>query len=385
MSSKYQKITIIGALSLLLSISGVASGASKKSHLSLGASSGGGGYVSENSMLILNLAKQEIVAKIRSATPAIFLSLAKRNWTQQKFADLLENIRISPLKEVQPRNGSDIMFNYGTDAQGPYIEVLRPFFFIYGAIPIKFISPEEVRNILLDVQLKMVHEAAHHLGLNESNADSFAMSLLRHLDRDFIYCQVDVNLLASSPWTVMNVDPTTSQPNPPWHWVLRNGWLIHRAYNMSAFHMQNLLTTATFNSPSRIAAIISGDLWSEDSSVDYVRSMFTRGKIDAVYLLAPLPPDEKYNFNYRQEIPITKMPQYSGLPAPSVFLHLKIENQPERTWVSFAEVTVPVVELLDVSYLNLSPPDSLLKWGTLTGESHSYPLTCVPYYRTLTF
>jgi hypothetical protein len=147
---------------------------------------GGGGYVSDNSQLLLSRASRMTARALREATPAIFKNLPKP-WTREKLASIIERVRLSPLKTNQ-RDGLDLMFDYGTDAKGPYIEALRPFFEVYGSVPVRLENAKSLMNILLDLQIKLLHEVAHHMGLDEVAADKFSIDAFQALDTDVIYC-----------------------------------------------------------------------------------------------------------------------------------------------------------------------------------------------------
>ncbi len=156
-------------------------------HAENGASNGGGGgYVSDNSRLLLTRASQMTDRALREATPAIFKNLPKP-WTRERLASIIERVRLSPLRTNQ-RDGLDLMFDYGTDAKGPYIEALRPFFEVYGSVPVRLENAKALMNILLDLQIKLLHEVAHHMGLDESAANKFSIAAFQSLDTDVIYC-----------------------------------------------------------------------------------------------------------------------------------------------------------------------------------------------------
>lgn len=151
-----------------------------------GASSGGGGYVSENSQILIDKVRIELSEQIRGAAPQIFKNMPTQ-LTQNQLADVIENIRLYPLKN-KDRDGKQLMFNYGKDETGPYIEALQPFFAVYGSLPIKFLRYSEVKTIVKDLQLKLIHESGHLLGLNEERAEKFGMALLYSLKHNTVHC-----------------------------------------------------------------------------------------------------------------------------------------------------------------------------------------------------
>ncbi|MCB0362782.1 MAG: hypothetical protein KDD35_08670, partial [Bdellovibrionales bacterium] len=128
------------------------------------------------------------------------------------------------------REGKDLMFNYETDKDGPYIEVLQPFFFIYGTVPIKIAENSvETRVMIRDVQLKIAHEVAHHfLGPSEEKAEAFGRKLLRSLDRSMIYCEVQDKGKEPSPTN--NQDPQQSSSSKLQKWLVQIS--THTAYSI---------------------------------------------------------------------------------------------------------------------------------------------------------
>jgi hypothetical protein len=153
---------------------------------------GGGGYVSDNSKALLAQTSHMTGRALRQATPIIFKNLP-RPWTKEKLADIIEKVRLSPLRTNQ-RDGNDLMFDYGVDQSGPYIEALQPYFEMYGSVPVRFETDDTLRKITMDLELKLLHEVGHLFGLDETNADKFAVNAFKALDFDFIYCTVQTSL-----------------------------------------------------------------------------------------------------------------------------------------------------------------------------------------------
>lgn len=151
-----------------------------------GGSSDGGGYVSENSKRLLEMVAKPLAKTIRRSSPAVFKSVPAP-WTRDMIASAIENIRMKPLK-TEIRDGEDIMFNYGKDENGYYLEALQPFFSVYGSVPVKFMRPHELVNIVYDLELKLIHEAAHWWKASETDAEKFGMEVLTNFERDVLYC-----------------------------------------------------------------------------------------------------------------------------------------------------------------------------------------------------
>lgn len=152
-----------------------------------GGSSGGGGYVSENSALLLEQSSQKLASMIRKSTPAIYGDLPQ-GWSAERLASIIEKVRSSPDKDLR-RDDKDLMFNYAVDADGTeYIEALKPFFHTYGAVPVKMQTAEQLRDLQNDLMLKLLHETAHHLKLDEKAAEAFAYDKMLEMDLDIYSC-----------------------------------------------------------------------------------------------------------------------------------------------------------------------------------------------------
>lgn len=233
---------------------------SKEGSKDQGASSGGGGYVTKNSKKLLKIVVEDVAKEIKQASPFLFKDLPV-GWSQLKLYEVLTNIRMSPTKDVQ-RDNSDLLFNYGTDEKGPYIEALRPFFLVYGSVPMDFQEvyghdmygknegSDTFKATVLDLKLKVLHEMSHLLGKNEKQAEEYSLELLRKLEEDFYTCMVPREQLEKIP-NVLWVSPTElnwvkeqgggfancfgEKPGCKqvydFNWIRSNGWLYHQAKN----------------------------------------------------------------------------------------------------------------------------------------------------------
>lgn len=152
-----------------------------------GGSSGGGGYVSENSAILLETTSGDLAKMIRRSTPEIWLDLPK-GWTIERMAKTIETVRSSPDK-VLKRDGKDLMFNYVDDGKGGYIEALQPFFHIYGSVPVKLQSHKQLRDIRTDLMLKMIHEVSHLWDLTEVEAEQFGHDKIVEMSLDLYSCE----------------------------------------------------------------------------------------------------------------------------------------------------------------------------------------------------
>lgn len=154
-----------------------------------GASSGsGGGYVSENSKLLLEQSSRELSQMILRSTPSIFAQLPK-GLGQVELAKMIENIRSAP-DEEKSRDDKELMFDFRNDETGPYILALKPYFHVYGAVPVKFETEKSLKSIRADLQLKILHEATHHFGLDEEAAEEYAKLIIQALTEDLLFCRL---------------------------------------------------------------------------------------------------------------------------------------------------------------------------------------------------
>jgi hypothetical protein len=156
-----------------------------------GGSSDGGGFVSENSKILLESVSKRLAMTIRNSSPVIFRDVPAE-WNHQKIADAIEHIRLTPLK-THTRAGKDLMFNFGKDTKGPYIEALMPFFAVYGSVPVKFMKSVDLTNIRHDIELKLLHEVAHLWDADEAASEQFGMQVVRSFERDMIMCKAKLH------------------------------------------------------------------------------------------------------------------------------------------------------------------------------------------------
>ncbi|MGZ3695836.1 MAG: hypothetical protein ACXWQO_17225 [Bdellovibrionota bacterium] len=149
----------------------------------------GGGFVDENSAAFLTSTSQALAKKLRSASPDL-LQLPK-GWSQEKLAHMIETIRQEPTAMHPPRQGRMVMLDFGVDKKGPYITALAPYFLGYSQVPVKTATPEQLAPYRKDLSIKLIHEAAHLLGKNESEAEKFATDVLDSLDGDMYSCDIE--------------------------------------------------------------------------------------------------------------------------------------------------------------------------------------------------
>jgi len=149
-----------------------------------GGSSGGGGYVSENSAILLTKSSRALGTMLKSSTPALHADLPT-GWSVERLAKVIENVRSMPDKTLR-RDGKELMFNYGRDEKGEFIEALKPYFHVYGAVPVKIQTVTQLKELQSDLMLKLLHETAHLFDLDETKAEEFATSKLLALELDVL-------------------------------------------------------------------------------------------------------------------------------------------------------------------------------------------------------
>lgn len=146
------------------------------------------------------MVNRDLSQKIASSTPAIWGDLPN-GWSQNSLSAMVSSIRLSP-GESKIRHGKELMFDYGQDSSGQFIKALEPFFSVYASYPVKFAKKEDLRLIIKDIELKILHEIAHHVLSHadkysngtaikeiEAESDAFGMNILKVLDSDILVCQ----------------------------------------------------------------------------------------------------------------------------------------------------------------------------------------------------
>lgn len=156
-----------------------------------GGSSDGGGFVSENSKLLLDQVSKRLASTVKNSSPGVFKNVPVP-WNKAMIAQAIGNIRLMPQKN-ETRMDKPLMFNFGKDDKGPYLEALQPYFTVYGSIPIKFVAEGELKKIESDLELKLLHEAAHLWNADEAASEKFGMEVLRAFERDQIYCRTETS------------------------------------------------------------------------------------------------------------------------------------------------------------------------------------------------
>lgn len=157
-----------------------------------GSSSGGGGFVTANSKKLLERVSQELGQILRLASPEIFKN-TPGGWDQRKLAELIEKIRLEPSK-TKRREDKDLMFDYGTDDQGPYISALKPFFDSYASVAVDYLSRATLWTIQQDLYQKLLHESVHHLEIGtalgqDHEAYVVSKNILHSLINDVMHCK----------------------------------------------------------------------------------------------------------------------------------------------------------------------------------------------------
>ena len=155
---------------------------------------GGGGYECVNSEKLLKSATKYLGQGIRRMSPSLFSEM--KGLTQLELAKVIERMRFEPDKRVR-RDGQSLMFNYGRDENGAFVEALNPFCVSYSSQDMDFFrggAPED-QPVYLGLLRKILHEASHLVGIGNSastndDSDTFADSVLNALNNDYVSCEL---------------------------------------------------------------------------------------------------------------------------------------------------------------------------------------------------
>lgn len=200
----------------------------KQGSHSTGPIAGGGGFSNTNGAPLLEQAQANLVYQLTNASWRVFANSDSDRENavviQQKLIQLVSTLRQSPEKprkyRKNQRNQNILLeFDYGTDADGDYIEALEPFFIASSMVvmPTEKTSAEE--NLFRLIQRKILHEAGHHLGHpQDSEASAFAKRIIDRLDQHLLLCE-----FYSGPAFPIT-DPYYYGYNPPMNIYSRNNY-----------------------------------------------------------------------------------------------------------------------------------------------------------------
>jgi hypothetical protein len=364
-----------------------------------GASSGGGGYVTKNSKRLLEMVVSEVAEEIKSASPFLFKDLPE-GWDQHKLSDVLKNIRMNSTKDVQ-RDSSDLLFNYGSDEKGPYIEALRPFFLIYGSVPLNFMdvyghdmygkrdASDSFKATVLDLRLKVLHEMSHLLGKNEKQAEEYSLELLRKLEEDFYICGVPKDNLVKEP-NVLWVSPTEMSwvlksdgggqtncfgPKPGcvqvfgFNWIRSNNWLYHQSKN-KMFRSYYTITYYSHLDPQPFETM--KEEWRKENLAPGVRWAKTFDKAEGMTKKSIM---NQNSVEYSDEL--NEKTGKLSEDAIAVKADFEVNAKGVKIFKS-ASVNVPLMSIsmqapAEVKSMYGNPAAPL---GKYTGGSKDYPMTC---------
>jgi hypothetical protein len=165
-----------------------------------GSSTGGGSFGDESSLTILGWASSDLANQISNSSPEIYSKLPK-GWTQQRLAQVIHDVEPTKVDRESysipevTRYGQRLMFNYGQRKDGtPFITATRLFVDAYSHYDVNTRPKQEFYYTIEEVKLKLIHEAAHLMGLGLSKesdmpeARTFAKSVLESLDSDNFEC-----------------------------------------------------------------------------------------------------------------------------------------------------------------------------------------------------
>ncbi len=139
------------------------------SQASDGDDAGNGGFAYKQSRKILRMAAAELVGRIENSRHADLLdNLKKREILQTVLA--YENIIQLP-KAEEYRGGKLLAFDYVIEPIS--VKVYKPFFIAFSGT-----LNDHLEQASLEVQTRLVHEASHIWGLNEEEAEEFALEFM---------------------------------------------------------------------------------------------------------------------------------------------------------------------------------------------------------------
>lgn len=182
--------------------------AQKQNQQSVGPIAGGGGFSNTNGAPLLEQAQATLLDQLQKASWKIFVNAdmdqEQATAVQQKLIQLVSTMRQSPEKtrkyRKNQRNQNVLLeFDYGTDADGDYIEALEPFFIASSMVAMPEEKSEAEEKLFRLIHRKILHEAAHHLGFpKDDEAAVFAKIILERLDQHVLLCTF--NTQSDNPW-----------------------------------------------------------------------------------------------------------------------------------------------------------------------------------------
>ena len=229
------KLIPVIALFTCFTMSGCSGGGSD------GTSSGGGGFVDDNSRPLLQMVSRQLALEFRRSAPGMYKKFPAE-WTQDRMATVIENIRYSP-RETTHRHDRELIFDYGVDNNGPFLKALKPFFTLYAIYPIKFSEAKALNSIVDDLKLKILHELAHlvlshperlkagtlNVGDAEKEANEFGLAFMKEMARDIILCEAPQPITYPS-YSNGDMDlPNAKKISNP-------TWIIHRSSGAGLFY-----------------------------------------------------------------------------------------------------------------------------------------------------
>lgn len=134
---------------------------------------GNGGFAYRQSVIILKKATEDLEDKIRNSTMRELVD--NPNW-RTILQDTLGYQNLDKLsKKNQYRGGRKLAMNYIVNP--PTVIVLKPYFEAFAGK-----TDTELEDASLEVQKRLLHEAAHIWGYKEEAAEEFAVAFLKNVD-----------------------------------------------------------------------------------------------------------------------------------------------------------------------------------------------------------
>lgn len=132
---------------------------------------GNGGFAYRQSVIILKKATAELEDKIKNSTLADIVNFPERRVILQNTLGYGDLDKLS--KKNQYRGGRKLAMNYIVNP--PTVIVLKPYFEAFAGK-----TDTELEDASLEVQKRLLHEAAHIWGYKEEQSEAFAVAFLKN-------------------------------------------------------------------------------------------------------------------------------------------------------------------------------------------------------------
>lgn len=144
---------------------------------------GNGGFAYKQSVIILKMAVAALEDKIRESTLSDLVKFPERRWILSETLSYRDLDKFS--KKNQYRGGRKLAMNYIVNP--PTVIVLKPYFEAFAGK-----TDTELEDASLEVQKRLLHEAAHIWGYKEDDAEKFAIAFLQNVGKEGVRPSNDI-------------------------------------------------------------------------------------------------------------------------------------------------------------------------------------------------